>query len=152
MPNIALFFGALLGGAVIMDYGVKNVKAGAVTTSSATPAAPTSTATATSSSATGSVTRTDLVQVGSGHKWDASELDAWQQVITMESGGDPHSVNSSSGAAGIAQFISGFGEYAKYGGDANTVTGQLTAMANYISQRYGTPSAALAHENAYHWY
>jgi hypothetical protein len=90
--------------------------------------------------------------IAAGKGWGASEVTAWLQVISRESGGNPTAKNPSSGAYGIAQFINGPGEYAQYGGDVNTVAGQLTAMANYIHQRYGTPSAAWAHEQQFGWY
>ena len=43
-------------------------------------------------------------------------------------------------------------EYAQYGGNAGTAAGQITGFLNYVSQRYGTPAAAWAHEEKYHWY
>jgi hypothetical protein len=91
-------------------------------------------------------------QIAADMGWDGVQANAWLQVIQMESGGSMTAKNPSSGAYGIAQFINGPSEYAQYGGNVNTQQGQLTAMANYIKQRYGTPSAALAHENTYHWY
>ena len=57
-----------------------------------------------------------------------------------------------SGAYGLAQFLYGPGEYFQYGGDPNTALGQLTAMMNYIAQRWGSPAAAWANEAAHHWY
>jgi hypothetical protein len=60
--------------------------------------------------------------------------------------------NPSSGAYGLAQFINGPSEYFQYGGNPNTAVGQLTAMMNYIRQRYGDPNAAWAHEIAHNWY
>jgi hypothetical protein len=67
-------------------------------------------------------------------------------VINRESGGNLTAQNPSSNAYGIAQFINGAGEYATYGGNATTVLGQMTAMINYISQRYGSPCAAWQNE------
>lgn len=118
--------------------------------------AATSTAAGSSAGATttqqGSVTAGSLSGLASQHGWNASEVAAWLGVIAKESGGRLDAQNPSSNAYGIAQFINGPSEYAQYGGNATTVQGQLTAMANYIQERYGTPSAALAHENEYHWY
>lgn len=91
-------------------------------------------------------------QIASRKGWGAAEVQAWLNVINAESGGSMTARNPSSGAYGIAQFISGAGEYAQYGGNANTLSGQLVAMANYISQRYGTPIGAWAHELSNHWY
>jgi hypothetical protein len=149
---MALIFGAVLGGALVIDYGVKNFSSAAGASGTSTPATTAGAPAATTTTAQGSVTRADLLTIGSRHKWGSGEVNAWNAVIGKESGGNPKAINPSSGAAGIAQFINGFSEYATYGGDANSVTGQLTAMANYISQRYGTPSAALQHENTYGWY
>ena len=69
-----------------------------------------------------------------------------------ESGWSLTARNPSSGAYGIAQFINGPGEYYQYGGNPNTVAGQVIAFFNYIRQRYGNPSAAWAHELNYGWY
>jgi len=80
------------------------------------------------------------------------QLTCWLNVIAAESSGNLTAQNPSSGAYGIAQFINGPSEYATYGGNATTVQGQITAMGNYISQRYGTPCAAWAHEQSSHWY
>jgi hypothetical protein len=76
----------------------------------------------------------------------------WLNVINAESGGSMTAQNPTSPAYGIAQFISGPGEYAQYGGNVNTQAGQLLAMANYIRQRYGSPAAAWAHELSDHNY
>lgn len=148
--NLALFFGALLGGAVIIDYGVKNVKGGFTATPTAAAITPTAGSTTAPTGDIGSVTHADLLTVAP--EWTSQEISDWSAVITRESNGDPKAMNKSSGAAGIAQFIDGFSEYAKYGGSADSVVGQLTSMKNYIKQRYGTPTAALAHENTYGWY
>lgn len=84
--------------------------------------------------------------------WNATQVQAWKQVINRESGGSLTAQNPTSSAYGIAQFINGPSEYAQYGGNSTTVAGQLTAMANYIKQRYGTPAAAWAHELSAGWY
>ena len=79
-------------------------------------------------------------------------LNDWDQVMRMESGGSMTARNPSSGAYGIAQFIQGPSEYAKWGGNAETLQGQIYAMMRYMKSRYGSSQAALAHEEAYHWY
>jgi hypothetical protein len=79
----------------------------------------------------------------------------WAQFNALENqeaGWNMNAVNPSSGAAGLAQFINGFGEYYQYGGNPNTGAGQLTAMMAYIAQRYGSPAAAWGHEVAFNWY
>jgi len=69
-------------------------------------------------------------------------VQAWAGLIPLESNGTITDTNSSSGAYGIAQGITGPSWYAAHGGNATTVMGQLTAMANYIASRYGTPAKA----------
>jgi Transglycosylase SLT domain len=115
-----------------------------------------------SSSVTGKVTSSMLASIGQPFGWTASQLEDWMAVIDRESGGNPNAVNKSSGAYGIGQFLASGGsptnlgpnelKYFDYGGNPNTVSGQLKGMANYILERYGTPAAALAHENEYGWY
>lgn len=69
-----------------------------------------------------------------------------------EAGWNLAAANPTSDARGIAQFINGWSQYYTYGGNPNTASGQVTAFLNYVQERYGNPAAALAHENAYHWY
>ena len=72
-----------------------------------------------------------IVSMIAGHLgWSVSD---WDKVIMRESGGSMTARNSSSGAYGIAQFIQGPSEYYEWGGNPNTLQGQLIAMANYIS-------------------
>jgi hypothetical protein len=90
--------------------------------------------------------RSVVNQIAKKLGWGPAEVSAWLQVIARESGGSMTAQNPSSSAYGIAQFINGAGEYYTYGGNPNTLVGQLVAMANYIKQRYGTPSAAWGNE------
>jgi hypothetical protein len=100
----------------------------------------------------GLVTWADINAIGAAHGWTQAQINDWASVIKSESNGTLTDTNPSSGAYGIAQFINGSGEYAQYGGDAHTLTGQLTAMANYIAQRYHDPSAAWTFHQANNWY
>jgi hypothetical protein len=84
--------------------------------------------------------------------WTGSQWTALYDVEMREAGFSLTAQNPSSGAYGMAQFINGPSEYAQYGGNSSTAAGQATAMVNYIAQRYGTPSAAWAHELQYGWY
>lgn len=84
--------------------------------------------------------------------WTGAEWTALYNVEMAEAGFSLTAKNPSSGAYGMAQFINGPSEYYQYGGNPNTASGQSIAMCNYIKQRYGTPGAAWAHEQAYHWY
>lgn len=80
----------------------------------------------------------------------------WRKVdyiIERESGWDPHAVNDSSGAAGLAQKISGFGD----GYSRNDPMSQIRWLFNYLQGHnyagYGTGiDAAYAHKRATGWY
>ncbi len=84
--------------------------------------------------------------------WTGAEWTALYDVEMREAGFSLTATNQSSGAYGMAQFINGPSEYAEYGGNSTTAAGQAVAMVNYIKDRYGTPEAAWAHEEAYGWY
>lgn len=84
--------------------------------------------------------------------WTGAQLQALLAVESREAGFNPNAKNPSSGAYGLAQFIDGPSEYAQYGGNANTVAGQITGMLAYIKSRYGNPEGALAHEVSAGWY
>jgi hypothetical protein len=161
--------GALLAGAVVVDYGVKSFKT--ATAGAATDPGPSGGSTATPGTVTptdpgigggsvsnvagtivGDVTGAMLSTIGASHGWTAQEISDWASVIKLESNGTISDTNPSSGAYGIAQFIDGPGEYATYGGNDSSPVGELIAMANYIAQRYGNPSAALSFHLAHGWY
>jgi hypothetical protein len=84
--------------------------------------------------------------------WTGALWNDLNAVEMAEAGWNLNAVNPSSGAYGIAQFINGPSEYAQYGGNSTTAAGQVTGFLNYIAQRYGTPAAAWAHEQQFHWY
>lgn len=84
--------------------------------------------------------------------WTGAQWAALNAVEMREAGYKLNAKNASSGAYGMAQFISGPSEYAQYGGNATTAAGQALAMVNYIAQRYKTPEAAEQHEQTYGWY
>lgn len=162
MP-LVIFLAELIGAALCLDAAISNRSFAQVAQGKPLTAAPssrTAESTAVTGGATagsvsgqvGEVTPSMLASIGQAKGWTGAQLTAWMGVIEKESGGSPTATNSGSGAYGIAQFIEGASEYGSYGGNSTTVTGQLTAMANYIEERYGTPAAALAHEDEYHWY
>lgn len=76
-----------------------------------------------------------------------------QYIIGNESSWDPHAVNDSSGAAGIAQKISGYSpDYSR-----NDPAEQIRWLYNYLGSHnyegYGTGiDAAYAHKRATGWY
>lgn len=121
-------------------------------TSSYGVAAPATPAAVAGNPTLGQVQFSDLKMVGQAMGWTTTEIAAWWALLPLESNGTITDTNSSSGAYGIAQFINGPSEYATYGGSATSVIGQLTAMANYIKERYGSPSQALTFHLANNWY
>lgn len=83
---------------------------------------------------------------GSGAQWAALN-----QLVMDESGWNNTAQNPTSTAYGIGQFLDS--TWATVGGTkTSNPTTQIKLMLEYIKQRYGTPEAALAHENANHWY
>lgn len=88
--------------------------------------------------------------------WTGGEFADLVRLWTRESGWNQYAYNASSGATGIPQAL----PYTKMpraawlpsqGGSAN-VMAQETWGAGYIRGRYGSPSAAWAHEMAFNWY
>lgn len=143
--------GFLLIGVAFLAVGAVASKASstqrAVTSAATTPApAPSGT------SVVGDITSAEVASVAALHGWTGQQIADWVSVIKSESNGTLSDTNSSSGAYGIAQFINGPSEYAQYGGSATSIVGQLTAMANYIAQRYGNPSNAWAFHQAHNYY
>jgi tape measure domain-containing protein len=91
-----------------------------------------------------------LRQIAEAKGWDAGD---WMTLVMKESSGDPTAVNPSSGAFGLGQFLGSTLEaYAKYGSKSTNPVRQIQAMAQYIDDRYGNPSNALAFHNANNWY
>ena len=103
--------------------------------------------------------------------WAASEMVPLVKLWTRESGWSNTARNPSSGAFGIAQALGhgtscsaapdGTNEYGpEYGltcaeaqqANAGSVRWQIEWGLSYIKARYGSPTAALAHENANNWY
>jgi SLT domain-containing protein/phage-related protein len=79
--------------------------------------------------------------------WGANQMPSLIALWNQESGWSANAVNKSSGAYGIPQAL-GHGHPYALGDYANQVLWGL----NYIKQRYGSPSAAEAHERAFNWY
>jgi hypothetical protein len=84
---------------------------------------------------------------GSGSEWDAL-----YQLWTRESGWDNKARNPSSGAYGIPQALPPT-KLPKLGqAPVSSASAQISWGLGYIKSRYGSPSAAWAHENANGWY
>lgn len=87
-------------------------------------------------------------QIAKRMGWGAPLIQDWLNVINRESGGSMTATNPSSGAYGIAQMNTGTGvaaakaKYYSYGGNPNTMSGQLIAMANYMAEAYHGPAGA----------
>ena len=89
-----------------------------------------------------------LTQRGWGNQWGA-----FSALEMSEAGWRLDAKNPTSPAYGMAQFIGGAGDYAKYGGSWLTAQGQLTAMLNYIAQRYPSgPAQAWAFHQRNNYY
>ena len=84
--------------------------------------------------------------------WAASEITPLINLWNRESGWNPSAHNSSSGAHGIPQALPA-SKMASEGGDYYTNGNtQIRWGLNYISNRYGSPSAAWDHFCSYNWY
>lgn len=93
-----------------------------------------------------------MQQMAAAKGWSGTQWQDLYAVEMREAGFNLNAQNPTSGAYGLAQFINGPSEYAQYGGNANTAAGQITAMLNYITQRYGNPANAWLHEESFGWY
>ncbi|UXM92413.1 hypothetical protein [Paenarthrobacter sp. JL.01a] len=84
--------------------------------------------------------------------WSASEMTALNTLWEKESGWRTTATNASSGAYGIVQSLPA-GKMASVGADWQTnYQTQIKWGLNYIKERYGSPSAALAFHLANNWY
>ena len=90
-------------------------------------------------------------QIAPQFGWGASDLAAWYTLGMKESGWNNNAQNPTSTAYGIGQFLN-----STWAGVGATKTSdpraQVQAMAQYIKNRYGSPSAALAFHIAHNWY
>jgi hypothetical protein len=87
------------------------------------------------------------------HGYSPQDFRKVDSIIGRESSWDPHAVNDSSGAAGVAQNINGFSQ----GYSRNDPLEQIHWLFNYLGNHnyegYGTGiDAALAHKNDTGWY
>lgn len=72
--------------------------------------------------------------------WTGAEWDALYGLVQRESGWNPSAANPTSAARGLFQKMINM-----HGPIESTVEGQAAWGLNYIKQRYGSPSRALAH-------
>lgn len=84
--------------------------------------------------------------------WSESDFDCLVSLWNRESGWNPSSYNSRSGAYGIPQALPG-SKMASAGSDYLTnYKTQINWGLGYIKSRYGTPSAAWSHSQSRGWY
>jgi hypothetical protein len=124
-------------------------------TASAKTTSTTTTGTTTSSGDLGATEKSNQTlgkQLAQSFGWGTgSEWDDLNQLVMDESGWDNTAQNPTSTAYGIGQFLDT--TWATVGGTkTSSPQTQINLMLLYIKMRYGSPSAALAHENEYHWY
>lgn len=150
--NLPVAFAALLAGGLLLEHGTTTLRTAFGGSSGGVLSGAVAAASPSSPGSHGLVTTAKLDAIGAKHGWTGAQIADWMNVIKAESNGTLTDTNPTSGAYGIAQGITGPSWYAANGGSADTVDGQLTAMANYIAGRYGTPSEAWAHEQTQHWY
>lgn len=94
--------------------------------------------------------QTVLQQIAGARGWSVGD---WMNLVMRESGGNPGAVNPSSGAFGLGQFLGSTAQaYARYGALSSSGVDQIRAMAKYVADRYGNPTAALDFHNAHNWY
>lgn len=79
--------------------------------------------------------------------WSSNEMAALIELWNRESGWNPQADNPTSSAYGIAQKMTSI-----HGAAEPTAEGQINWGLEYILDRYGSPSAALAHHNRNNWY
>jgi hypothetical protein len=91
-------------------------------------------------------------QMLSQYGWSSSQFSCLDPLWTQESGWNVYAENPSSGAYGIAQALPG-SEMASAGSDwESDAATQIRWGLTYITDRYGSPCAAWAHEEADGWY
>lgn len=81
-------------------------------------------------------------------KFSVRDWNAWDELITQESGWNPYSINRDSGACGIPQSL----PCSKMKCDKWDYKCQLLWMADYIENRYGNPTKALAFHQENNYY
>jgi hypothetical protein len=90
-------------------------------------------------------------QIAPNFGWGAADLAAWYTLGMKESGWNNNAQNPTSTAYGIGQFLDSTWKGVGGSKTADPAT-QVQYMAQYIKNRYGSPSAALAFHNAHNWY
>jgi hypothetical protein len=105
---------------------------------------------AAASSSTSSANKANGQLQAAAYGWTGEQWTALDKLWTRESGWNNTAQNPTSSAYGIAQFLDS--TWAKYGPKTADPTLQIRYGLAYIRDRYGSPSAAWAHETAQGWY
>jgi hypothetical protein len=161
----------IAGGGVLVFSGVENTTVAAVVRSLAQGKAPaagpetttTESGTAAGTPGTSAAGDTSAHNAGAAanqaiakvmavpYGWSAGQ--EWADLVSLwnqESGWDNTAQNPGSGAYGIAQFLDS--TWAGFGPKTSNPALQIKYGLEYIKQRYGSASAAWAHETADNWY
>ena len=83
---------------------------------------------------------------------DPVQYEAFNKIVSHESGWNPHATNASSGAYGLVQALPA-SKMASAGSDwkTNPAT-QIKWGLDYMNSRYGSPAAAWNFWSTHHWY
>lgn len=93
-----------------------------------------------------------IVKAAAAQKgWTGQQWTDLVALLTRESGFRSNAQNPTSTAYGIFQFLDTTWAGFTYGKTSDPRQQAIDGV-EYITQRYGNPSNALAHENAYGWY
>jgi phage-related protein len=106
----------------------------------------------------GYATIVELAQAMVAARWGMGQWPAFNALEMREAGYNPFATNPSSGAFGIPQALPpsklppAARSLSVAGSLMNMAAAQLQWMLGYISDRYGNPAGAWAHEQAFNWY
>lgn len=98
--------------------------------------------------------KTAMRAAAAKYGWSGSEWNMLDELIQRESSWNPQAQNPTSTAWGLGQFLDmhwGPGGYLPNGRNS-TNSEQISGILRYIKDRYGRPSAAIAHHNRMNWY
>jgi hypothetical protein len=90
-------------------------------------------------------------QIGPQFGWGPDDMAAWYTLGMKESGWNNNAQNPTSTAYGIGQFLDSTWKGAG-GSKTSDPRLQVQYMAQYIKNRYGSPSRALAFHLSHNWY
>lgn len=141
----SLLLGGILGIAGITGSSIHSIVQGRPDHSKVSPVTVSESSQPTTSS---KGWKSELQNIAKHRNWNASD---WEWIVEHESSGNPNSVNSSSGAFGLGQFLP---EHKREYPEAfsHNPNLQIRAMSRYIANRYGTPTKARQFHEVHGWY